>query len=117
MSTYVKLSAPPQLVLQYPLCGACTVELDHDGDGFVCPSCGTSWSSDASDGESGTLYSAWSGEEPSGEVLTEDEARVVADYRERLDRHQRWGKGDPCHVLWPLPKRPEVMDKVEGALR
>lgn len=113
----VRLAAAPQLVLQYPLCGACTVELDHDGDSFVCPSCRTSWDPNAGDGDTGTLCADWSGEQPPGEVLTEEEAAVVANYRERLDRHQRWGNGDPRHIVWPLPKRPDVMDKVEGALR
>lgn len=114
MTAAVRLAEAPRFVLQYPLCGACHVELDHDGDSFTCPSCRTSWDSNAGDGDSGTLYAEWSGEQPAGEILTEDEASVVALYRERLDRHERWGKGDPNHVVWPLPQRPAVMDKVEG---
>ena len=36
---YIKLDKAPVWVLQYPTCSACTVDLDTDGDGWLCPQC------------------------------------------------------------------------------
>lgn len=67
----VRYDHPPKLVMQYPLCAGCDVEVDSDGDSLVCPDCGTSWS--AMDGEDtpGTSYSDWSGEVVSSLPLIE----------------------------------------------
>jgi transcription elongation factor Elf1 len=104
MSTYVKLEKAPEFVLNYPSCGTCLVDLEHDGDQFTCPSCGTCWDSYASDGDQGDLYSDWSGEPLEGPLLSESQAQDVAYYRERLDRHIRWGS--ERSALWPKPSPP-----------
>ncbi|WQY99780.1 hypothetical protein [Microbacterium phage MO526] len=62
MSEYIRLVEAPAIVLRYPECGACGVDLGHDGDDWVCPVCGTSWPTDAGDGDTGSLYEEWSGE-------------------------------------------------------
>ena len=100
---YLRLSEAPQLVTHYPTCGACYVETDNDGDGFTCPNCGTAWSNDAGDGDLGDLYESWSGEQLGTDVFTEDEASEIALYRERLDRHQKFGGKYPA--LYPKPWR------------
>lgn len=66
MSDYVKLSEPPTLVFQEPECGTCYQKCESDGDGWLCPSCGTSWGYNDYDQE-GTLYESWSGEALDGE--------------------------------------------------
>ncbi len=43
----------PELHWQYPLCGHCWQEVDHDGDSFYCPRCHVSWSNNATDGDTG----------------------------------------------------------------
>ena len=109
MGDYVKLAKPPCWVLQYPTCSACAVELNTDGDGWDCPNCGTRWGMDASDGDTGTLYADYWGKEPTGPTVTESQAADVANYRERLDRHRRYGEQYP--TLCPKPKRPAVLDQ------
>lgn len=104
---FVKLAEAPRWVIQYPTCSACCVELETDGDGWDCPNCGTQWDMDASDGDAGTLYADYWGEEPTGPAVTESEAIDVADYRERLDRHRRYGEKYP--TLYPEPRRPDVL--------
>lgn len=88
MSEYIRLAAAPEWCIQYPTCSACCVELDTDGDGWTCPVCGTQWDMYAGDGDTGTLYADWAGEEPTGPVVTEDEARRWGDYHDRLRRHR-----------------------------
>jgi len=91
-------------VMNYPTCSACCVDLETDGDGWECPNCRSSWPWDASDGDQGELFPDWSGEESSGPVLTDDQAADVAHYRERLDRHRRYGEKYP--TLYPEPSVP-----------
>ena len=57
----------------YPICDACDVEVVLD-DGWLCPSCGTSWPAELleCDGDQGTLYPDWSGEELTGPVCPPD---------------------------------------------
>ncbi|WP_420114533.1 hypothetical protein [Pseudactinotalea sp.] len=74
MSDYVKLSEAPTLVFREPECGTCAQECQSDGDGWLCPSCGTSWGYNDYD-QGGTLYEEWSGELLSGEPAPPD-----ADY-------------------------------------
>lgn len=104
MSDYIKLAEAPQYVMHYPTCSTCAVDLDWD-DGFMCPSCGTRWDSDAGDGDTGELYPDWAGEDLDGPVLTERQAADVASYRERLDRYERWGK-DGASAIWAKPTPP-----------
>ena len=82
MSAYIRLDQAPQFVLNYP-------------------SCGTSWDSNSSDGDEGELYPDWAGEELDGPVLSETQAQDVASYRQRLERHKRYGVESPN--LWPKP--------------
>lgn len=42
---------PGPLIVQYPLCPRCYREVSHDGDGFVCKTCATSWDDDDPDDE------------------------------------------------------------------
>jgi hypothetical protein len=86
MSEYIKLTAPPVWVVKYPECGSCSVELDTDGDGWLCTICGSSWPMNADDGEVGMLYEDWSGETLDGEPLSEDEAFKVGM---RVERERR----------------------------
>ena len=100
MPDYIRLSKPPQWCIQYPTCSACTVDLDTDGDGWVCPVCGTLWSQDAGDGDEGSLYTEWAGEEADGPIVPEDDAWRWGDYHERMERHRLLPK------FCPEPKRP-----------
>ncbi len=102
MSDYIRLAEPPQWCIQYPTCSACTVELDHDGDGWACPVCGSAWSSDANDGDTGTLFADWAGEEATGPIVTEDQARIWGDYHERMERHRLLPE------FCPKPERPRA---------
>ena len=52
---YLRLLNPPVMWTFDPVCGTCTTTLDSDGDGWVCKSCGSSWSYNNGDGEYGTL--------------------------------------------------------------
>lgn len=100
MSDYIRLSEPPMWCIQYPTCSACCVDLETDCDGWTCPVCGTSWDTGANDGDKGTLYADWSGEEPTGPACTEDEARAWGDYHWRMQRHRILPE------FCPEPKRP-----------
>ena len=54
----------------YPTCDGCEVEVDGDGDGWLCPSCGTAWDGDNleyGEGE-GTRFEDWSGETRTGPI-------------------------------------------------
>lgn len=99
MSDYIKLAEAPRWVIQYPLCSACNVELDTDGDGWTCNVCGTSWDMNAGDGDEGALYEDWSGETLDGPVLSEKQAAAEGYYRDRLASHERW----PDLVAKPRP--------------
>lgn len=102
MNDYIKLPKAPEWVLQYPKCSVCTSELETDGDGWTCPTCGTFWDMKAGDGDTGILYADWSGDEPGGaEVANDHEALQWSVYREQVDKHRRWPD------LFPdTPRRP-----------
>jgi hypothetical protein len=104
MSDYIRLAEAPQWCMQYPTCSACGVDLDNDGDGWVCPCCGTAWSNNAGDGDTGELYAAWAGEEATGPIVSKDEAVRWGDYQARMERHRILP--DFC----PKPKRPQVKE-------
>lgn len=104
MSQHLKLDKPPMFVMHYPTCSTCGVDLDTEGDGWTCSSCGTNWDMTAGDGDEGELYAYWSGEEIDGPALTERQAESVAQYRERLDNHRR--HGDKYPNLFPRPLVP-----------
>lgn len=75
---YLRLDAAPYLEFAYPTCTACAIEVDHDGEDFVCPSCGTCWPSNASESTQGELYEDWAGEIPGGiETTVRDAWKVV----------------------------------------
>lgn len=103
MTDYIRLAEPPRWCIQYPTCSACDVELETDGDGWTCPCCGTTWSMDAGDGDTGTLYADWSGEEATGPLVTSGDAWRWGDYRRRMASHRRFP--DLC----PEPSRPAVV--------
>lgn len=103
---YMKLAEKPGLDHPgYPNCGACGVEVDHDGDGWLCPSCGTAWPSDNVEAppEDATLFEEWSGEELEGVEVPVHEAwrfsgREPADREGLIGRHLerrggKWGDG------------------------
>lgn len=81
----------------YPTCGTCEVEVEHN-DGWVCPSCGTSW--DESNVEyyegDGDRFEDWSGETRTGPVAPKDEAwrwsTLPPDVRDR--EIQKWKEKD-----------------------
>lgn len=74
MADYIKLDQPPRLIVGYPTCGACYVEVNHDDGNWVCPQCGTSWSTNACDDDEGTLYEDWSGDVLDSPVFTHRQA-------------------------------------------
>ncbi|QGJ94980.1 hypothetical protein SEA_REDWATTLEHOG_121 [Gordonia phage RedWattleHog] len=80
MTSYLKLSERPGLSFTAPECNACLKEVDHDGDGWLCPSCGTSWPGNVmeSDGSDAQLFEEWSGEELPGPTCKTDEAYLAA---------------------------------------
>ena len=88
MSDYIRLNEPPHWCIQYPTCSACDVDLMTDGDGWLCPACGTLWGMQANDGDKGTLYADWSGEKSTGPRVSNDEAYKWGEYRERMERHR-----------------------------
>ena len=93
MSGYIKLAEAPALVVQYPTCGACGVDLECE-DGWTCPVCGTYWPSDASDGDTGSLYEEWSGETLDSPAVDDDEASRAGMRHEREQRQRMytdWG--------------------------
>ena len=99
MSTYIRLAEKPRLNDPgYPTCDACGVEVDHDGDSFVCPSCGTSWhtrSLEASSDEA-ELYEEWAGDELTGPTIPNEKAWRIGDLRgtERDAMIARLGLGE-----------------------
>lgn len=74
MSDYIKLAEAPTLTIRHPDCDACHVEVESDGDGWLCPVCGTSWDYNASEDQKGTLYEEWSGEELFSQLVPNDDA-------------------------------------------
>lgn len=94
MSDYIKLAEAPAFIYENPKCGACYVELGDDDGNWMCPCCGTSWGSDAYDGEYGELYESWAGEELDGEPLDDDAAGEAGRAHKReADKalYKRWG--------------------------
>ena len=71
--SYIKLDHTPVLVLNYSDCSSCLVSVESDGDGWICPSCGTGWAYGDEDGDEGTLYEEWSGEDLEGPTYSEDD--------------------------------------------
>ncbi|MFC8732159.1 hypothetical protein ACFT5B_06855 [Luteimicrobium sp. NPDC057192] len=88
MTEYLKLAEAPQLVIHYPTCSTCDVDLETDGDGWTCPTCGTSWDMRADDGDTGELYESWSGEKLDGPAVTEEEASEISHQRQREEREK-----------------------------
>jgi predicted amidophosphoribosyltransferase len=74
---YLRLPTAPSLTFQNPLCDACSVEVDNDDDGWLCPSCGTTWDGQHTEGNPGELYADWSGEQPEGPDATLEDAWLV----------------------------------------
>ena len=66
----VRYASAPTLAFRDPLCTACSVAVRYNGDDLICPTCGTSWPTNADDDTAGTLYEDWSGEK-SGAPLTD----------------------------------------------
>lgn len=97
--SYIRLAEKPGLEHPgYPLCGACAVEVDYDGDSWVCPSCGTSWDAEnlEADPEDATMYDEWSGEELDGPIIPNEKAWRIGNLRgtERDAMVTRLGLGD-----------------------
>lgn len=66
MMPIVRYDRPPTLAFRFPVCDGCDADVEHDGDGWVCPDCGTYWDTDSSEDTPGTSYAEWSGEDVSG---------------------------------------------------
>lgn len=75
MSGYLRLSKPPELIINAPLCDACDVEVSFNGDGLLCPSCGSFWH-EAEEGITGDLS-----EEATGPVCPNEYAWQISDLR------------------------------------
>ena len=92
MTDYLKLAEPPGISYRAPVCDACLEELDWDGDSLRCPTCGTSWSEGASDGDAGDLYEQWSGETLEGPTIENDYAYLAASelMRKLRGETQKW---------------------------
>lgn len=97
---YIKLAEAPVWCIQYPMCSACDIDLTHDGDGWLCESCGTAWSGSANDGEVGELFEEWSGEKPEGPAASPDQAWKWGNYIKALDQHRLFPK------VYSNPRRP-----------
>lgn len=78
LNEYLALDTAPCLSIRYPDCDACCVEVESDGDGFVCPSCGTYWGYEDGEDVPGTLVGEWSGEKPEGPKVSNNNAWLVA---------------------------------------
>lgn len=88
---YLILDEAPCLSINNPDCDACCVEVDSDGDGYICPSCGTFWGYSCGDGEAGELLEEWAGEVPEGPRVSNGDAWLVARFRgeERVAEAER----------------------------
>lgn len=82
----LKLDHKPVLVIQYPLCGTCQIDVEADPDGLTCPNCGTWWSHKAGDGEAGELPDDW--DELPGEPIPESTAHILAVQEEMRQREE-----------------------------
>lgn len=83
MSIYIKLKEAPTLVINMPSCSACCVEIDAEADGLTCPCCGTTWGHRDGEGDTGTLYEEYSGDDLDTEPIDNDEAwRAGTTYEE-----------------------------------
>lgn len=98
----IRYATPPTMNLRVPECSACMVSVESDGDGWVCPVCGTAWSYNDGDEDPGTLYADWSGEEVSGlPEKSHDEGMKVGIAFER-EQHEAF------MARWSTPSvRPE----------
>lgn len=68
---YIRYTTAPALHISYN-CGGMSCGIDtvhHDGDDFICNDCGTTWHDD---GDEGTLYPEWSGEDLTGPTVDPD---------------------------------------------
>jgi len=86
----VKYETAPSLSINYPDCSACAVEVEGDGDGWMCPRCGTSWPYDAGDGDEGQLYEDWNGEPSEGELRTHDNGYLPTQYERDNPKPSIW---------------------------
>lgn len=107
-----RLEEAPVLVLNAPDCGACDVEVESDGDSWICPNCGTCWSYDQGDGDAGDLYADWSGEDVSAlPVVAADDAWKYAPGYSRLAEAVDAAKVEPNPAE---PYGPQCADASEG---
>lgn len=96
MTGYIRLEKPPEFSISYPTCSICDVDLEHD-DGWTCPVCGTTWSSNASDGDEGELYESWSGESlEDTPVSTEAEASAAGSAHVIAERKATFARFGWC---------------------
>lgn len=68
----VRYATPPDLIHMAPECGGCGIPVCSDGDGWVCPTCGTTWDWNDYD-QPGTAYADWSGEDVSNLPLIDED--------------------------------------------
>lgn len=87
----IKYETAPALSINYPDCSACVTEVEHDGDGWHCPRCGTTWDANAYDGDEGTLYEDWNGEPSEGELRTQDNGHLITQYEKDNPKPSIWG--------------------------
>ena len=74
----VRYAEPPHLIHMSPECGGCSISVDSDDDGWVCPTCGTTWDYNDYD-KRGTAYADWSGEDVAGlPLIDEDDGYKLA---------------------------------------
>ena len=60
----VRYDRAPYLVMHYPSCSACAVDLDLDGDVWQCPKCWTTWDMRDTDGDPGELWEEFNEDQP-----------------------------------------------------
>lgn len=91
----VRYPEAPSMVYQSPTCSACYVELDHNGDGWECRVCRTSWDDNDYD-TPGQLYPDWTGEEWPVDLEVTDledghKVGLAIEREEREERLRKWG--------------------------
>ena len=91
-SRYLRLDKAPELIVEMPICGACDINVEHDGNGYVCPSCGTAWDSDP---EHGQLAAEWSDEEAIETQVTKSEDAHLRSH-EAIVQH-KWEPSSTHH--------------------
>lgn len=92
---YLKLAEAPGLIHPgYPICDACDVETDPEGDQWLCPSCGTVWPGDnlEADASEAQMFDEWSGETLIGQVCPNDLAWRVSHLRDPSEREKSLSK-------------------------